>query len=127
MEALRSYETPGKLLPDYTASRITLHSQCHEHLNTNVVRHLSVNTQSTVITTYATCFNTNKKIWEELIAYFHLLRHGPNIKRRPQQLFHCYMCIRYRDNVFTLPFLSNDRGMHIYAHRLMGEIYEVSR
>jgi hypothetical protein len=34
-------------------------------------------------------------------------------------------CIRYHGNVFTEPFPSNDRGIHIQTHRLIGGIYEV--
>jgi hypothetical protein len=32
-----------------------------------------------------------KKFWEELIAYFPLIRRGPNTKWRLQQFFHCYL------------------------------------
>jgi hypothetical protein len=31
----------------------------------------------------------NKKFWEEQIAYFLLIRHGPYRKRRGQQFFYC--------------------------------------
>jgi hypothetical protein len=31
--------------------------------------------------------NNYKKFWEELIAYFPLIRHGPHRKRRLQQFF----------------------------------------
>jgi hypothetical protein len=43
----------------------------------------------------------NKKFWEEIIAYFPFIRHGPHTKRRVQQFFYCCVCIRCRDNVFT--------------------------
>jgi hypothetical protein len=41
----------------------------------------------------------NKKFWEELIAYFPLIRHGPHTKRGVQQFFYCCMCCS--GNVFT--------------------------
>jgi hypothetical protein len=61
----------------------------------------------------------NKKFWEELIAYFPLIR--------VQQFFYCCVCIRCRRNVFAEPLLSKDTGLHIQTHRLMGGIYEVRR
>jgi hypothetical protein len=64
--------------------------------------------------------NDNKKFWEELIAYFPLLRRGPHRKRRVQQFFYCCLCIRCRGNFFTEPLSSNDRGIHIQTQRLMG-------
>jgi hypothetical protein len=68
-----------------------------------------------------------QKFWKELIAYFCLIRHGPHTKRCVQQFFYFCLCIRSRGNVFTEPLPSNDRGIHIQAHRLMGGIYEVRR
>jgi hypothetical protein len=35
--------------------------------------------------------NLNKLFWEELIAYFPLIRHVPYRKRLVQQLFYCYI------------------------------------
>jgi hypothetical protein len=55
-----------------------------------------------------------KKFWEELIAYFLLIRHGPHIKQHVQEFF-CRICIRCRGNVFTEPSPSNDRGMYIHT------------
>jgi hypothetical protein len=49
----------------------------------------------------------NKKFWEELIAYFALIRHGHHIKQRVQQLF--VSCIRCRGNVYTELLSSNGR------------------
>jgi hypothetical protein len=40
-----------------------------------------------------------------------LIRHGPHWKRSVQQFFYCCVCIRYRGNVSTEPFSSNDRGI----------------
>jgi hypothetical protein len=37
------------------------------------------------------------------------------------------MYIRCRGNVFTKSLPSNDRGIHIQTHRLMGGIYEIRR
>jgi hypothetical protein len=65
--------------------------------------------------------SNNKKSWEELISCFLLVQHGPHRK----QQFYCYMCIHCHGNVFTELFPSNDRGIHIQTHRLMGGIYEV--
>jgi hypothetical protein len=67
------------------------------------------------------------KFWEELIAYFRLIRHGPHRKQRVQQFFCCCVCFRGRGKVFTEPLPSNDRGIHIQTQRLMGGIYEVRR
>jgi hypothetical protein len=38
-------------------------------------------------TTTTTTTTTTKKFWEEPIAYFPLIRHGPHRRRRLQQLF----------------------------------------
>jgi hypothetical protein len=51
-----------------------------------------------------------------------LIRHGQHWKRRVQQFFYCYVCIRYHCNVSTEPLPSNDRGVHIQTHVLMGGI-----
>jgi hypothetical protein len=56
-----------------------------------------------------------------------MIRHGPRRKRRVQQFFYCCVCISCRGNVFTEPLPSNDRGIHIQTHRLMGGIYEARR
>jgi hypothetical protein len=69
----------------------------------------------------------NKKLWEELIAYFLLILHGPHIKQCIQQFFYCYAFIRCRGNDFTDPFSNDDKGDNIQAYRLMGGIYEVRR
>jgi hypothetical protein len=69
----------------------------------------------------------NKKFWEELVAYFPLIRHEQHRKRRVQQFFYCCVYIRCRGNVFTEPLPSNDRRIHIETHRLMGGTYEVRR
>jgi hypothetical protein len=53
---------------------------------------------------------------------FSLIRHGPRWNRRVQQFFYWCVCIRYRGNVSTEPLPSNDRGIHIETHRLMGGI-----
>jgi hypothetical protein len=58
--------------------------------------------------------NTNKKFWEELIAYFPLIRYGPH--RKDASI-----------NVLTQPLPRNDRKMHIQTHGLIGGIYEVRR
>jgi hypothetical protein len=63
----------------------------------------------------------NKKFWEELIAYFSLIRNGQHRKRRLQKIFRC------SGNVFTEPLPSNDRGIHIQTQRLMGGVYEARR
>jgi hypothetical protein len=68
-----------------------------------------------------------KKFWEELFACFPLIRLGPRRKRRIQQFFYCFLCIRCRGNVFTEPLPSNDVGIHVQTHKLMGGIYEIRR
>jgi hypothetical protein len=67
----------------------------------------------------------NKKFWEELISYFPMIRRGPHIKWRVQRFFYSCLCIHCRGNVFTEPLPSNDKGINIHTHRLMGGIYEV--
>jgi hypothetical protein len=52
----------------------------------------------------------DKKFWENLVAYFSFIGHALHRKRRVQQFFDCYVCIRYRGNVFTKPLPINDRG-----------------
>jgi hypothetical protein len=64
----------------------------------------------------------NKKFWEELIAYFLLTRHGPQLKTTPPTSLRC------RGYVFTEQLPSNDRGEeHIQKQRLRGAIYEARR
>jgi hypothetical protein len=59
--------------------------------------------------------NINKKFWEELIAYFPLIGHGPHRKRHNYGDTHSihiiFHNIRYRGNVFTEPLPSNDKGI----------------
>jgi hypothetical protein len=62
----------------------------------------------------------NKTFSEELIVYFPLIPYGLHRKRRLQQFFVCYACFCCRDNVITEPLHSNDKGLHIRTHRLMG-------
>jgi hypothetical protein len=66
-----------------------------------------------------------KTVWEELITYFPLTRHGPHRKRRVQQLLNFCMCIRCHGNVFTEPSPSIDKRIHIQTQRLMGGITKV--
>jgi hypothetical protein len=67
------------------------------------------------------------KFWEEVIAHFPLIWHGPYRKRPVQQFSYCCTCISPRGNVFTEPLPSNGRGIHMQTHKLMGGIYEVRR
>jgi hypothetical protein len=48
----------------------------------------------------------NNKLWDELIAYFLLIQHGPHRKRRLQQFF------GYRGNVFSGLLPSSDGRIH---------------
>jgi hypothetical protein len=52
---------------------------------------------------------TKQEFWEEPIVCFPLIRHGPHRKRRLQQFFYSFVCIRCRSNVFAEPMFSNDR------------------
>jgi hypothetical protein len=79
-----------------------------------------------IIFIYTLILNLTKKFWEELMAYFNLIRHGPHGKRHVQQFFYFCVYIRSRGNVFTEALPSNDRGKNIQTHRLMGGIYEVA-
>jgi hypothetical protein len=54
-----------------------------------------------------------KKFWEEPIVYFYLIGHGKHRKLRAQQFFYSCVCIRFYGKVFTEPFPSNGRGIHI--------------
>jgi hypothetical protein len=60
----------------------------------------------------------NKNIWEELIAYFPLIRRETHRKHRVQHLY----CIRYSENVFTEPLPSNGRLFWPPLFRLSGLI-----
>jgi hypothetical protein len=85
--------------------------------------------------------NMNKKFWEEQIAYFPLIRHGPHRNRRLQQFFvaggtslpeplpsngptqthlsnssSIVACIRCSGNVFTEPLPSNGRKGYTCRH-----------
>jgi hypothetical protein len=66
-----------------------------------------------------------KKFWEELISYFPLIRHGLRIKRHVQQLSYCCEFILCRGNGSTEPFPSNDRGIYIQTHRVMGGMVQI--
>jgi hypothetical protein len=68
--------------------------------------------------------NSNKKFWEERIAYFPLIQYGSHRKRPVQQFFYCYVCIR--DAVTFLPnrYLTTIEG-YTLRHRLIGGTYEV--
>jgi hypothetical protein len=78
----------------------------------------------TVIISNTLCNNKNSIFREELIAYFHLLRHGPHRKRHVLR-FYC-MYISCRGNVFTELCLATIGG-YTHRHRLMGGIYGVHR
>jgi hypothetical protein len=72
--------------------------------------------------------NWNKNFWEEIIAYFPFIRHGPHKERRVQQFFYCCVCISCRGNVFLRSrCLATIGGIHIQTHRLMEGIYELGR
>jgi hypothetical protein len=49
------------------------------------------------------------------------------IEKDASNISYIVACIRCRGNAFTEPLPSNDKGIHIETHRLMGEIYEVRR
>jgi hypothetical protein len=49
-----------------------------------------------------------KKFWEDLIAYFPLMRNRPHRKRFIQNCFYCCVCSRCRSNVFTEQLRSNE-------------------
>jgi hypothetical protein len=51
----------------------------------------------------------DKKFWEELIAYFPLIRHGPRRNDASNNYF-TVACIRCRGNVFFELYTRNDRG-----------------
>jgi hypothetical protein len=54
----------------------------------------------------------NKKLWEELIAYFPWYDTG-HIENDASNNSSIVVCIRYRDNVSIEPLPSNDRGIFI--------------
>jgi hypothetical protein len=64
--------------------------------------------------------NVNKKFWEQLIAF--LLYDADCVEN--DAFNHSYIVIRCRGKDFIDPLPSNDRGIHIQTHRLMGGIYE---
>jgi hypothetical protein len=70
----------------------------------------------------------SKKIWEEVITYFPLVRHGPHRSRRVKKSY-VVVCVFFVvvTNIFTGPLPSNNMGIRIQTHRLMGQIYELRR
>jgi hypothetical protein len=70
----------------------------------------------------------NKKFWEELIAYFPLIRHGPHTKK--DFSYNSFVaCIFVAAVAFLLiRCLATIEGyIHIYIDRVMGGIYEIRR
>jgi DNA mismatch repair protein MutH len=53
---------------------------------------------------YSASNRGDKKFWEELIAYFLLIRHGSRRKRQTEQFF-------------AEPLPINDMGLHIQTHK----------
>jgi hypothetical protein len=49
------------------------------------------------------------KFWQELVAFFPMIRNAPN-RKGVQQFFYCCVCIRFHGEVVTKPLPSNDRG-----------------
>jgi hypothetical protein len=72
--------------------------------------------------------HNNKKFWEELIAYFPLIRHGPHRKQRvhPAVLLLLHVFIAAGKSLSSR-CLATIGGIQIQAHTLMGGIYEVRR
>jgi hypothetical protein len=68
---------------------------------------------------------TNKKFWEEIIAYFP--SYVPDQIENDASKNSIVACIHCRGKVFTDPLPSTDRGIHVQTYRLMGGIYEVCR
>jgi hypothetical protein len=99
--------------------------------NTNIQQSIDRNVGPSVGRSFFSKFLSSKvkikKFWEEIIAYFTLIRHGPHRKRRIQTFFYCCMCICCRDNVFTKSLPSRDRRIYTQTHRLMGGIYDARR
>jgi hypothetical protein len=54
----------------------------------------------------------NKKLLEELISQFLLIRHGPHRKRRVENFFYSCLCIRCHGNFCTEQLPINDRGIY---------------
>jgi hypothetical protein len=67
---------------------------------------------------------SNKKFWEELIAYVPLIRHEPYRKRRVKQFFYCCVCIRCGGNFIPSRCVATIGGIRIQTHRLMRGIYK---
>jgi hypothetical protein len=86
------------------------------------------NTSAFTVSNFCSFFKIREKEWikQEVRGrtnrLLSLIRHGP-YWRRVQQFFYCCVCIRYRGNVPIEPLPSNDKGIHIQTHRLMGEIF----
>jgi hypothetical protein len=66
-----------------------------------------------MITEYNTYLN--EKFWEELVAYFPLIRHGSHTKRA-KQFFYFWVCIRCYGNALTDPLPSNGKCGYTYRH-----------
>jgi hypothetical protein len=96
----------------YAKSRITYYEICTPEYNI-----LFTHGNNTAVHKFVLSHTYNEKFWEELIAYFPLIRYGPQRKRHVQQFCHCCVFIRWRCSVLTEPLPSNDRGIHIQTQR----------
>jgi hypothetical protein len=71
-------------------------------------------------------YSENKKLWEELIAYFPLVPHRPHSKRSVQNSS-AAACVVVAGVMTTVPLPSNNKGICIRTPTLMGRISEVCR
>jgi hypothetical protein len=65
-------------------------------------------------------YSTTKNILGSANRQLSLIRNGPCRKRLVEQFIYCWLSICRRGNDFTELLPSNDMGMHIHVHRLMG-------
>jgi hypothetical protein len=67
-----------------------------------------------------------KTFWEQLIAYFPLIRHRPHRRWRVKQFFSLCMCIRCCSNVFTVPLPSNTHTNTEWWEEFMKYAFEMA-
>jgi hypothetical protein len=79
--------------PKSSLTHTHTHARMHTHTHTHTHKYCKLFTRrlfckiNTDYIFYINFLLSSKKFWEELIAYFPLIRHGPHRKRRLQQFF----------------------------------------
>jgi hypothetical protein len=99
-----------QLATGHNYDRYLVHHKQQRHIS---FRHNLIRYNSRWIWPSDTKTKTTQEVLGRTNRLLSLIRHGPHWKRRVQQFFYCFVCIRYRGKVSTEPSPSNDRGIHI--------------